>query len=299
MRVNAFRFTRGSAYPGRVCHGAPEMAHPRCANTGGTCRDHLVGRGLAVEHDTTALDDGNTGTARSLDYWAAQELEMLQRRHSSQWSEILPLDPGGHQVYRLYGATFRDLLYVGVSWSALVRASQHRDSKQWWREITRIVVQNFPSRADAEQAERLAIITEAPLYNRQHNTPTSQERSDARWHRARLLSPILDDHLQWLSDVSRELAWDLGRGAVCGTALWYGWGRSRRLAPDGGFRTSPHKAAGWHADVTGLHPADADFLMRSATYDTVLARFQQYLPDCAPMLCEINCHGVQPPQEDY
>jgi hypothetical protein len=72
-------------------------------------------------------------------------------------------------LYRFYD---RDggLLYIGISLHAAQRASQHRHGQPWWPEVARMDVESVSGdRADAEAAERAAILAEKPRYNVVHN----------------------------------------------------------------------------------------------------------------------------------
>lgn len=73
-------------------------------------------------------------------------------------------------LYRLYDEGGR-LLYVGISYSAIVRQAGHRTDKGWWHEVARMTVQKLGdiSRAEAERIEREAIVAEKPLHNKVHN----------------------------------------------------------------------------------------------------------------------------------
>jgi predicted GIY-YIG superfamily endonuclease len=76
--------------------------------------------------------------------------------------------PAGSQtLYRLYNAS-GELLYVGISGRAWERWHQHAKGKTWWSEVTVTRVEHFTTRAEVEQAERLAIRTEFPKYNKTH-----------------------------------------------------------------------------------------------------------------------------------
>lgn len=70
------------------------------------------------------------------------------------------------QLYRHYDAD-GELLYVGISLSAVSRLSKHRKSP-WFQDIATITVENHDSRLDAEQAERTAIKIERPKHNVVH-----------------------------------------------------------------------------------------------------------------------------------
>jgi hypothetical protein len=67
------------------------------------------------------------------------------------------------QLYRHFNAD-GDLLYVGVSLSALARQVSHRRS-HWAHEIVRIEIEYCADRKEAERLEALAILAEKPRYN--------------------------------------------------------------------------------------------------------------------------------------
>jgi predicted GIY-YIG superfamily endonuclease len=58
------------------------------------------------------------------------------------------------------------LLYIGISRSAAYRLAQHKTSG-WDKQIAKVTVERFPSRAAAIEAERAAIKKECPIHNKQ------------------------------------------------------------------------------------------------------------------------------------
>ncbi|MFI1067028.1 hypothetical protein ACH4TC_34720 [Streptomyces spororaveus] len=74
-------------------------------------------------------------------------------------------DPGPAAVYRL-----RDdqglLLYIGLSHSPQARYVQHEADKRWWPQVQHHTETWYDTREEAEAAERAAIGSEDPLYNR-------------------------------------------------------------------------------------------------------------------------------------
>jgi hypothetical protein len=72
-----------------------------------------------------------------------------------------------NQLYRHFDKD-GDLLYVGISLSAVDRSKQHRNGSDWWPEVASITVENFASRSAAERAERKAIANERPIHNTMH-----------------------------------------------------------------------------------------------------------------------------------
>lgn len=61
------------------------------------------------------------------------------------------------------------LLYVGVSIQTLLRLMAHRRNSPWFREIARVDIQWYKSKSGAYYAEKRAIQTERPLWNKAHN----------------------------------------------------------------------------------------------------------------------------------
>ena len=57
------------------------------------------------------------------------------------------------------------LLYVGVSLSAIQRLAQHKHHSHWFNSIEKITIEQFPSREEALDAEKIAIQKEGPLHN--------------------------------------------------------------------------------------------------------------------------------------
>ncbi|MBJ7591525.1 GIY-YIG nuclease family protein [Aeromonas veronii] len=68
------------------------------------------------------------------------------------------------ELYRHFDGEGR-LLYIGVSLSAARRLSQHMYKSEWAADITDIKVERFPTRQEALDAERNAIINEKPIWN--------------------------------------------------------------------------------------------------------------------------------------
>jgi predicted GIY-YIG superfamily endonuclease len=80
-----------------------------------------------------------------------------------------------HVLYRFWDAAGH-LLYVGITADPLGRWKTHSKDKDWWSEVVNITVENFPNRSSVIDAERTAIITEKPLYNKVHNKGDKQPR---------------------------------------------------------------------------------------------------------------------------
>lgn len=87
------------------------------------------------------------------------------------------------ELYRHYDAD-GNLLYVGLSYSAVLRTFQHARrtrSAAWFKKIVLIKIERFKTRKAAQIAETQAIREERPLYNiavRGPYPPLSQEHKD-------------------------------------------------------------------------------------------------------------------------
>lgn len=123
------------------------------------------------------------------------------------------LDEGGH------------LLYVGIAGNPGRRAEDHGKDKAWWPNVALMVLEHYPSRPQAEAAERLAIATERPLYNVTYQTGKAQASAVPR----RLVETVLEAFgiRRWVPRVLVEPP----RTPIC-----RGCGRKRRKT-DVGFRS--------------------------------------------------------------
>ncbi len=74
-----------------------------------------------------------------------------------------------NDLYRMFDRAGR-LLYVGISFNAGERATQHAETKPWWPQVDHIRIEHLEcSREDALRKERWTIYAEKPLHNIQHN----------------------------------------------------------------------------------------------------------------------------------
>jgi len=73
-----------------------------------------------------------------------------------------------HILYRMWDAK-EELIYIGISRSAMVRLSQHQQTKEWAAEVHNITLEYFDSRELCKLAETKAIKSEKPKYNIVHN----------------------------------------------------------------------------------------------------------------------------------
>ena len=85
-------------------------------------------------------------------------------------------------LYRLYAAD-GTLLYIGVTGKLSVRFYYHSREKRWWPQVHGKRITWYDSRAEAEEAERCAILGENPVHNIFH-TPAQGEVIRAAQRRA-------------------------------------------------------------------------------------------------------------------
>lgn len=95
-------------------------------------------------------------------------------------------------LYRLYSAQ-GVLLYVGIADNIPSRLKQHSKDKPWWPEVASTAFQQFPSRAEAEAAEKRAIQSEQPLHNVVHNR-----------NRRKPTATFTERHINWLCELCGE-----------------------------------------------------------------------------------------------
>jgi hypothetical protein len=69
-----------------------------------------------------------------------------------------------HDLYRAFNAE-GTLLYVGISFSAIARLMQHKQTSAWWDDAVEIRIEKFATDKDARRAEAEAICNEKPLHN--------------------------------------------------------------------------------------------------------------------------------------
>ena len=84
--------------------------------------------------------------------------------------------PGKTDLYRYY-CEEGQLLYVGISISAIVRMAQHRVASHWYNQAKTITISSFDDRQSALEAERKAIKEENPLHNIQHKSEEEKDES--------------------------------------------------------------------------------------------------------------------------
>jgi hypothetical protein len=85
------------------------------------------------------------------------------------------------ELYRHYSGT-GELLYVGITGEHVRRCLQgHRSRSKWFKEIVRIDIEHFETRALAEIAEEIAILVERPKYNVRKDYSRAREHCDGEY----------------------------------------------------------------------------------------------------------------------
>jgi predicted GIY-YIG superfamily endonuclease len=71
-------------------------------------------------------------------------------------------------LYRAYGPQ-NQLLYVGISGNWSERLHSHERNSEWMQLTDFVKLERYPTREAVEKAERQAIVTESPIFNKMHN----------------------------------------------------------------------------------------------------------------------------------
>jgi predicted DNA-binding transcriptional regulator AlpA len=101
--------------------------------------------------------------------WPAPEVELWEQLRSQgvPWKRRRTAPGAETELYRHFDTAGR-LLYVGIAFDSVVRLKGHQRAASWFKQVTTITIQRFPTRAEAEAAEREAIKAEKPLHNIAH-----------------------------------------------------------------------------------------------------------------------------------
>jgi len=113
-------------------------------------------------------------------------------------------------LYRIRGEG-HVLLYIGITNSVPFRWNGHQAVQPWWDELRSLTVERYDTRAQAEQAEKAAILAEQPRYNVTYLKPTRGRRRQGKHPEAELIDwesftfePQADDEdLLNIEDVAR------------------------------------------------------------------------------------------------
>ena len=103
------------------------------------------------------------------------------------------------------------LLYIGITNSVPFRWNGHQAVQPWWDELRSLTVEWYSTRAQAEEAEKAAILAEQPKYNVTYLKPTHGRRRQGKHPEAELIDwesftfepQADDDDLLDIGDVAR------------------------------------------------------------------------------------------------
>lgn len=80
-----------------------------------------------------------------------------------------------------------NLLYVGISASAIKRLIDHKSQSSWFNKTTKVTIEKFENRGAVIEAENKAILSEHPIYNKTlqnlGKTEEPPEINDKKWHK--------------------------------------------------------------------------------------------------------------------
>jgi hypothetical protein len=146
----------------RVVAVRPKTPYVAC-RTGAIAHLH---NGVAAMFDNNAARFG----ARFLCGGCSTDVVVL--RDADMYGGVCPFCEDaaeGPCVYRCFNAA-RDLIYIGSAEKFLRRLQGHESRTPWWPEVAETAADRFPTIFEARAAERLAILAEQPLYNKQYKT---------------------------------------------------------------------------------------------------------------------------------
>lgn len=107
------------------------------------------------------------------------------------------------------------LLYVGASYHAILRFAQHISSSCWSEDVATITIEKFDSRKAAFDAERAAIQSEGPKYNRHMRIEFVSEKRCAVGCNCGRHSPVKfidrDSYLQQVAERDRDIVLGLSK----------------------------------------------------------------------------------------
>ena len=121
-------------------------------------------------------------------------------------------------LYRFYDAN-DVLLYVGITNSLPHRLAQHEAGKHWWTAVASASIEHYPTRKEAEDAERAAIRAELPVWNIAH------QRQVPLVERLAMMRPLL---VQVLEEIHEERQRSYADPTWCFYDAWYYGGLRQR-----------------------------------------------------------------------
>lgn len=109
-------------------------------------------------------------------------------------------------LYRHFDAN-GELLYVGISLSAINRLAQHKGASHWFNEIARVDITCYPDRKSVIDAESAAITNENPKHNLKRPPQSVMSDAQAEASRRNLVSRIVQFNPMYsVQEASKVLA---------------------------------------------------------------------------------------------
>jgi hypothetical protein len=98
-------------------------------------------------------------------FYVREDVDSWINKHRHRLVAKRPtIEEGPTELYRHYDVD-GNLLYVGISLSAVQRLANHRSNSHWYDQVDTVKIERHPSRKAAEAAELEAIRTEKLLHN--------------------------------------------------------------------------------------------------------------------------------------
>ena len=130
---------------------------------------------------------------------------------------------GDYALYRYFDITHR-LLYIGISGDLAVRDTSHIARSRWMQLTASSNIERYATLKEVQEAERRAIETEHPLFNRQYNdTPEARMMAWASIAEPSVNRTVRADPLTSMATTSRAVtisapnlaAWRRARSVNC------------------------------------------------------------------------------------
>jgi hypothetical protein len=106
-------------------------------------------------------------------------------------------------LYKLYDAD-SNFLYVGITNNLDQRFTAHESTKVWWPDVEEFVIKRYDTRFEAENAERLCILSEHPQYNELVTTKPYVKRESPEKRYPTTHAKLPSDEIQYLRTLDGE-----------------------------------------------------------------------------------------------
>lgn len=86
-----------------------------------------------------------------------------------------------------------ELLYIGISLSAMARLGQHKRTSEWVDQISTMTIEKYNSREELKVAEKLAVAHEKPKYNIKLQAKERSNKKRTRRQDERFISSCIEE----------------------------------------------------------------------------------------------------------